>query len=173
MEPLNQEERSKAMIRFMSFFTVTLLLTVFAFYFNVLTKNQSADANRDKLKRYSNTEKELNSILKEVDVLNVMLQKITYNKLDESAHSLTHKKFKDSLDSLKTNDPLLKPVCDTLSFLMYSLGQYKFNEAEALKNGETMSKKDADITRLEQQLDGKEKELTTAKDDLMKCISSK
>jgi hypothetical protein len=173
MEPLNQEERSKAMIRFMSFFTVTLLLTVFAFYFDVLTRNQSADSNREKLKRYSNTEKELNSILKEVDLLNGMLQKITYNKLDESAHSLTHKKFKDSLDSLKTNNPLLKPVCDTLNFLMYSLAQYKFNEAESLKNGETMSKKDADITKLERQLEEKGKELNTVQMQLNTCQSSK
>jgi hypothetical protein len=173
MEPLNQEERSKAMIRFMSFFTVTLLLTVFAFYFDVLTRNQSADSNREKLKRYSNTEKELNSILKEVDMLNGMIQKITYNKLDESAHSLTHKKFKDSLDSLKTNDPLLKPVCDTLNFLMYSLAQHKFDEAESLKNGETMSKKEADIKSLENKLTEKEKELTTAKEQLTQCMLSK
>ena len=63
MEPLNQEERNKAMIRFMVFFSVTLVLTVFAFYFDVMTRNKSAEINREKLKRYTNSEKELDRLM--------------------------------------------------------------------------------------------------------------
>lgn len=173
MEPLNQEERSKAMIRFMSFFTVTIVLAIVAIYFDVLTHKTSADLNIERLKRYNNTEKELNDMLKDVDALNVLLQKITYNKSDESAHSLNHKKFKDSLDSLKTSDQLLKPVCDTLNFLMFSLAQMKFDDAEDQKNGETLSKKDAVIQKLEQDLAAKEKELVTAKEQLNACMMSR
>lgn len=173
MEPLNQEERSKALIRFMSFFTVTLVLTVLAFYFNVLTRNASADINREKLKRFIGTETEMNRILKDFNGVNVMIDKISFNPSDATAHEGNYQKVKDKLDEFSSKDSLLRPVCDTLKTCLRRIAALKFEYADRLKDGETMTKKDALITSLQAEKKKLEEDLEDMEDDLNDCKNSK
>ena len=173
MEPLNQEERNKAMIRFMVFFTVTLVLAVLAFYFDVLTRNASADINREKLKRYVGTEIEMNRMLKEFNGANVMIDKISFNPSDATAHEGSYQKVKNKLDEFSSKDSLLKPVSDTLEMCLRKIAALKFEYADRLKNGETLTKKDAIITSLEAEKKKLEDDLDDLEDDLKDCRSNK
>lgn len=173
MEPLNQEERSKALIRFMSFFTVTLVLTVLAFYFNVLTRSASADINREKLKRFVGTETEMNRLLKDFSGVNVMIDKISFNPSDATAHEANYQKVKDRLDEFASKDSLLRPVCDTLKTCLRRIAALKFDYADRLKDGETMTKKDAQISSLQAENERLKSDMTKLEVDLKICNSNK
>lgn len=173
MEPLNQEERSKAMIRFMVFFSVTLMLTVFAFYFDVLTRNKSAEINREKLKRYTNSEKELDRLMIYYGKTKESIARIQFDKNKTGAHELLYSAVKDTLDKFKTDDPFLAPATDALRMCLQELAINQRNAAEAIKQGETMSKKDAEIKSLKDEIGLLEEQLAAKDEALDKCNSSK
>lgn len=173
MEPLNQEERSKAMIRFMVFFSVTLMLTVFAFYFDVMTRNKSAEINREKLKRYTNSEKELDRLMVYYGKTKESIARIQFDNNKTGAHELLYKSVSDTIDNLKTDDPFLTPATNALRQCLQELAINQRNTAEAIKQGETMSKKDADIKSLKADVERLEEQLAAKDEALDKCNSSK
>jgi hypothetical protein len=170
MEPLNQEERSKAMIRFMVFFSVTLVLTVFAFYFDVMTRNKSAEINREKLKKYTNSERELDRLMLYFTKTKESIDRITFDKNKTGAHELAYKAVSDTLDKFKTEDEFLVPVTDALRLSLQQLAINQRDGAEAIKNGETMSKKEAEIKSLEEKVKLLEEKVEEKENALNICL---
>jgi hypothetical protein len=169
MEPLNQEERSKAMIRFMAFFAITIVLAVFAIYFDVLTQRKSGDINRERLKRFTNTEAELNRILMEYGKINSSIDGITFNPNDPSTHVMRHDLVRKNLDTFISRDSLLKPAVDTLQTCLKKLALNKYNFAEDVKNGNTKGKIEAENKELKEKVKSLETDLKDVTEELNGC----
>ncbi|MFN5621710.1 MAG: hypothetical protein ACK478_10435 [Flavobacteriales bacterium] len=166
---MNQEERSKAMIRFMVFFTVTLILTVFAFYFDVLTRNESAEINREKLKRYTNSEKERDRLLGYCTKTRESINRISFDPNKPGAHELAYQAVKDTLDKFKTEDTFLAEITDELRLCMQQMAVHQRDNADRIKNGETLNKKDDEIKGLKEDIKELEGQLEDSEEALKAC----
>jgi hypothetical protein len=153
MEPLNKEERSKAMIKFMSFFVITIVLVVIAVFFDQITKKK-ADSHlreeRDKYKaqldEYTNVKTSLDSCAHYIGLLELVASEVKqkdYKQKSEDFWKVIH-----DLAVKQPNNAIFKGLDKSLERLIY----YTDKSVTSTLKGESLEKCQAAQKQLEAEL---------------------
>jgi|GEM_PF-6227413 len=165
MEPLNTQERNSALIKFIAFFVVAMVLVVSATFFDFLFGKKAQDARRVELIELRESADRMKRMVPFMDSLRVHIGRITegYSILKGETEA---RRYIDSLARFKNDLGISGELATRLDPLYLSFLERSMNEANAKKNGETLGDLKNDVKELEGEIKDLEKEIKDKDDEI-------